>query len=67
MTTIPYMQGKTSDVKPTSFRLKPDTHDALRRAAEDESRSISSLIEWVLRGWLEQKGYLPKRAKGSKP
>ena len=43
-----------------SFRINPDTKAALERAAKDDDRSVSSLVERILRGWLEERGYLPK-------
>jgi hypothetical protein len=43
-----------------SFRVNADTKAALERAAKDDDRSISSLVERILRGWLEERGYLGK-------
>jgi hypothetical protein len=40
-------------------RVQPDTKVALEKAAKDDLRSVSSLIEKVLVEWLREKGYLP--------
>ena len=45
---------------PTSVRLTPQTKAALERAAKDDDRSVSSLVERVVRGWLTERGYLSK-------
>lgn len=59
---------------PTSIRLDPDVKAALGRAARDDDRSVSSLVERVLKAWLNERGYLPKSggrpgapARGSRP
>jgi hypothetical protein len=50
---------------PTSMRLDPDVKAALERAAADDDRSVSSLVERILKEWLRDKGYLPHaNAKG---
>lgn len=43
---------------PISFRLSAEKKDALRRAAAEDSRSISSLIDKILSDWLRQHGYI---------
>lgn len=43
---------------PTSMRLDPQIKDALARAAKDDDRSVSSLVERVLKAWLIERGYL---------
>lgn len=45
---------------PVSFRLPPDIKAAFEKAAKDDTRSISSLMEKVITDWLREKGYLPK-------
>lgn len=45
---------------PTSMRLDPQIKEALARAAKDDDRSVSSLVERVLKAWLTERGYLPK-------
>lgn len=49
--------------QPTSVTLSPDVKEALTKAAKDDDRSVSSLIERVMRLWLIDKGYLPKPEK----
>jgi len=39
-------------------RVHPETKAALEKAAKDDMRSISSLIEKILVEWLRSKGYL---------
>lgn len=41
------------------FRIPEDMKVALEKAAEDDARSVSSLVTLILRGWLREKGYLP--------
>ena len=41
-------------------RLSPDVKSALEKAAKDDIRSLSSLVEKVLTEWLRDKGYLAK-------
>jgi hypothetical protein len=52
------------------IRVQPETKVALERAAKDDLRSVSSLIEKILVEWLRAKGYLPPpglpKAKGGK-
>jgi hypothetical protein len=44
-------------------RVQPQTKAALEKAAKDDLRSISSLIEKILVEWLRERGYLPKDEK----
>jgi len=41
-------------------RVQPETKAALEKAAKDDMRSVSSLVEKILVEWLRLKGYLPK-------
>jgi hypothetical protein len=50
-----------------TFRLPEATRDALRRAAEADRRSLSSLAVIVLEGWLEERGILSAPKKQRKP
>ena len=43
------------------LRLDPETHDALKRWADDELRSVNSQIEYVLREALRDSGRIPKK------
>lgn len=44
---------------PTSMRLDPQIKEALSRAAKADDRSVSSLVERILKAWLMERGYLP--------
>lgn len=43
---------------PIGFRIDPEVKKALERAAKDDMRSMSSLIEKVLVEWLRERNYL---------
>jgi len=43
---------------PVSFRLPPAVKAAAEKAAKDETRSVSSLLEKLLTEHLKAKGYL---------
>ena len=45
---------------PISFRIEPELKEALERAAKEDMRSVSSLIEKVLTTWARDNGYLEK-------
>lgn len=45
---------------PVSVRLPADVKIAMEKAAKDDARSASNLIEKVLTDWLRERGYLPK-------
>jgi hypothetical protein len=51
-----------AEKKPFLLRLDPALHDALRRWAADDLRSLNGQIEWALRSALEREGRLPSRA-----
>jgi hypothetical protein len=51
-----------SDVPTDKTQIKfyakgDDLRDALKRAADDDMRSVSTLIEMILTEWLEKRGY----------
>jgi hypothetical protein len=46
-----------------ALRVAPDTQEALKRAAADDERSVSSMVERVLRDLLVEKGYLEGKKK----
>ena len=48
---------------PLGVRVDPETKDALKRAAEDDDRSQASMIERMIKEWLREHGYLPKKSK----
>lgn len=43
-----------------NIRIKPEMKAAADRAAADDQRSLTSLVEKLLSDYLKQKGYLPK-------
>jgi hypothetical protein len=43
---------------PLGVRVEPEIKEALERAAKDDDRSISSLVERILRSWLVEREYL---------
>jgi hypothetical protein len=45
---------------PLGVRVEPEIKEALERAAADDDRSVSSLVERFLREALIARGYLPK-------
>lgn len=50
----------TEKLSPVSFRLPAVKKAALEKAAADDTRSVSSMIEKVLTDWLKANGYLKK-------
>jgi hypothetical protein len=54
--------GKTPSL---GIRVQPETKAALEKAAKDDLRSVSSLVEKVLVDWLRSKGYVA--SDGAKP
>ncbi|MBN9073701.1 MAG: hypothetical protein J0H34_19340 [Rhizobiales bacterium] len=47
-----------SKTHPLGFRIERDIKEALVKAAKDDHRSVSSLVELVLARWLKERGYL---------
>ncbi len=47
-----------SKTHPLGFRIERELKEALTRAARDDRRSVSSLVEIVLEKWLTEHGYL---------
>ena len=50
---------------PLGVRLQPEVKAALERAARDDHRSLSSLIDKILVEWLRECGYLQPAEKQS--
>jgi hypothetical protein len=50
--------------KAVLFRLDPKVHDALRRWADDDLRSLNAQVEYLLRKALRDAGREPRRASG---
>jgi len=53
----------TAPITPVSFRFAPEKKSALEQAAEDDSRSLSSMIDKILTDWLKANGYLKAKGK----
>lgn len=47
-----------SKTHPLGFRIERDLKEALIKAAKDDRRSVSSLVEIIIEDWLKEKGYL---------
>ena len=47
-----------SKTNPLGFRIERDLKDALVKAAKDDRRSVSSMVQIILERWLTEKGYL---------
>jgi len=47
-----------------AFRIDAEMKAALEKAAQDDSRSVSSLVDKIIAEWLRKQGYL--KAKGRK-
>jgi hypothetical protein len=45
------------------IRVLPETKDALERAARDDTRSVSSLVDKILVEWLRSNGFLQSNAE----
>ena len=43
---------------PLGVRVEPEIKEALEKAAKDDDRSISSLVERILKSWLIDRGYM---------
>jgi hypothetical protein len=51
-------ERRMSKTNPLGFRIERDLKDALVRAARDDRRSVSSMVQIILERWLIEKGYL---------
>jgi hypothetical protein len=52
------MTEKRIKTEQVNLRLEPKLKEAAAKAAKDDARSLTSLIEKLLRDHLKQKGYL---------
>jgi hypothetical protein len=51
--------GKTKQVvPPLSVRFIPAVRTALEKAAKDDSRPVSSLVQKIVADWLKERKYL---------
>ena len=53
----------TTAKPPVFIRVESKTKAAIEKAAADEQRSVSNLIERVMTEWLRHNGYLPPKGK----
>jgi hypothetical protein len=44
--------------QPVSVRFYPATFNALKKAAADDDRPTSTMVERIVSEWLREKGYL---------
>jgi hypothetical protein len=54
-----------SKTHPLGFRIERDLKEALVKAAKDDRRSVSSLVEILIEDWLREKGYLEDKKKAA--
>lgn len=47
---------------PLGVRVEPEIKEALERAAKADDRSVSSLVERILKQWLIEKGFLSPKS-----
>ena len=40
---------------PIHVRLFPETEDLLRKAAEEDGRTVSGMIRWIIMTWLHER------------
>ncbi|MDI6027110.1 hypothetical protein QBK99_13015 [Corticibacterium sp. UT-5YL-CI-8] len=43
---------------PLGFRIERDLKEALIKAAKEDHRSVSSMVELIIARWLRDRGYL---------
>lgn len=46
---------------PLGFRIERDLKEALIKAAKDDHRSVSSMVELIIAKWLRERGYLVEK------
>lgn len=63
-----YTLAQESETKSAQFmiRMRPSVKKAGEKAAADDNRSLSSLMETLLIDYLEANGYLPKARRGGR-
>ena len=55
-----YMAEKRIKTAQVNLRIRPELKTAAEKAATDDHRSLTSLIEKLLFDYLKKRGYLPK-------
>lgn len=53
-----FREFQMAKTHPLGFRIEREIKEALVRAAKDDHRSVSSLVELVIERWLKERGYL---------
>lgn len=53
-----YMGGRIKTAQ-VNLRIRPELKEAAERAASEDQRSLTSLVEKLLTDYLRDKGYLP--------
>lgn len=51
-----YINMATSKNKAMTFRFKPQIHEALDRVAKSQGRSMTNMLEWLVRTHCEREG-----------
>ena len=51
-------KAKERKIAPIAIRITPSIKDAISKAAEDESRSLSAMVQILLEEALKERGYL---------
>jgi hypothetical protein len=62
---MPARSTTEAERKGFPLRLRPEVHEALRRWAEDDLRSLNAQIEFLLVRALERAGRAPRRDAGA--
>ena len=64
--TFSYIVRMVNEMPKTAalaFRIDAKTKAALEKAAQSDSRSVSSLVDKIITEWLRDNSYLPKGRK----
>jgi hypothetical protein len=56
----------TSKKPPSLIRMRAELKAAMEKAARDQNRSLSNLMETIASEWAEKNGYLPKPKEAKK-
>ncbi len=58
-------KNQRNKVAQINLKIAPELKDAAYRAAADDQRTFTSLIEKLLTDYLKARGYLPKKSGGA--
>lgn len=56
-----FQEVPMSKTHPLGFRIERDLKEALVKAAKDDHRSVSSMVEIIIARWLRDRGYLVEK------